>query len=230
MGAVYLIRHGQASFGASDYDQLCETGFLQSEVLGRALRERRAAPDAVFMGTMRRHRETAETCLRAGGYAFEPQALAGFDEFDHDEVLQRYLDEAPERQSLVADLSHDKNPRRRYQQAFSEAVARWVAGGKDADYAEPWPAFRRRCIEALDAVVQRLGPSRTAWVFTSGGVVTALCQPLLQIPDAHAFRLNLTLTNCGITKLIYGERGRYLSTLNEHSHFEAGDRRLITYR
>ena len=34
MGTLYLVRHGQASFGADDYDQLSELGHKQSVRLG----------------------------------------------------------------------------------------------------------------------------------------------------------------------------------------------------
>ena len=34
MGTLYLVRHGQASFGAADYDQLSELGRRQSVRLG----------------------------------------------------------------------------------------------------------------------------------------------------------------------------------------------------
>ena len=34
MSNIYLVRHGQASFGAADYDQLSELGLRQSALLG----------------------------------------------------------------------------------------------------------------------------------------------------------------------------------------------------
>ncbi|EPM78754.1 hypothetical protein A249_34210, partial [Pseudomonas syringae pv. actinidiae ICMP 18804] len=37
MGSIYLIRHGQASFGADDYDVLSPVGIRQSRVLGAHL-------------------------------------------------------------------------------------------------------------------------------------------------------------------------------------------------
>jgi broad specificity phosphatase PhoE len=37
MGTLYLVRHGQASFGADDYDQLSELGRRQSVRLGEYL-------------------------------------------------------------------------------------------------------------------------------------------------------------------------------------------------
>ena len=59
MGLVLLVRHGQASFGADDYDVLSETGVEQSRFLGRALAAQGVAPRAVVHGAMRRQRDTA---------------------------------------------------------------------------------------------------------------------------------------------------------------------------
>lgn len=230
MGVVYLIRHGQASFGAENYDQLSETGFTQARVLGEALKTRLPTVDAVVAGTLVRHRQTAETCLTAMGTSLLPTRTPGFNEFDHDELVARHTPRYANHAALAEDLLGAKDPRRAFQELFTQAVARWVAGKHDAEYTEPWPVFRDRCVRALEALIQGLGPSKTALVFTSGGPVTAICQHLLQIPDEHAFRLNWTLANCGITKVIYSDRGRYMSTLNEHAHFEGSQSALITYR
>jgi broad specificity phosphatase PhoE len=37
MGTLYLVRHGQASFGADDYDQLSDLGRAQAVRLGEYL-------------------------------------------------------------------------------------------------------------------------------------------------------------------------------------------------
>ncbi len=37
MGSIYLIRHGQASFGAANYDVLSNVGVQQAEHLGTYL-------------------------------------------------------------------------------------------------------------------------------------------------------------------------------------------------
>ena len=58
MGTLYLVRHGQASFGAADYDQLSPLGRQQSERLGAWFRERGLRFDAVLTGTLRRHAQT----------------------------------------------------------------------------------------------------------------------------------------------------------------------------
>lgn len=230
MGAIYLIRHGQASFGKSEYDALSQVGIEQSRILGDALRERAPKVDAVFCATQRRHRETAEACLRAYGYAAAPQEIADMNEYDHDEIIERYEPRYADRQAMFAELSQSGDLRRAFQEMFTRAVARWVSGQHDAEYRESWPTFRARCMRALDHMVSALGASKTALVFTSGGPISALAQTLLRIPDAYAFQINWTLVNCGVTKLIYSERGKYLLTLNEHAHFEGERRSLTTYR
>lgn len=230
MGAIYLVRHGQASFGKADYDKLSETGVEQALVLGKALRARVTQLDGAFAGAMHRHRQTAEHCLSTFGQPAELRINAGFNEFDHEEVVQRFKPAYANRLFMMADLARTLNPRRAFQQVFEQAVARWLGGEFDHEYAESWPAFQSRCVQALNDTVHELGPSKTALVFTSGGTITAICQHLLKIPDEHAFRLNHTLANAGVTKVIYGERGVYLSTVNEHAHFEGAHRELITYR
>ena len=69
MGQLLLVRHGQASWDADDYDVLSETGWEQSRLLGQALAARGIMPDVVVHGGMRRHRETAEACLAELGGA-----------------------------------------------------------------------------------------------------------------------------------------------------------------
>ena len=46
MGTLYLVRHGQASFGADNYDQLSPMGHRQALRLGEFWRERGMVFDA----------------------------------------------------------------------------------------------------------------------------------------------------------------------------------------
>jgi broad specificity phosphatase PhoE len=230
MGAIYLVRHGQASFGKADYDQLSDTGYEQARVLGAALRSRLPQLDAVATGAMKRHRQTAETCLEAMQVVVARTEMPGFNEFDHDQVVHRYEPRYSNRLLLLADMAKNLQPRRSFQEMFEKAVARWVSGEHDEEYSESWSGFRTRCVAALDTLIENLGPSKTAIVFTSGGTITAICQQQFHIPDEHAFKLNWTLANCAVTKIVYGDRGRYLSTVNEHAHFEGAHSKLITYR
>ncbi|NER60017.1 histidine phosphatase family protein, partial [Pseudomonas sp. MAFF212428] len=58
MGSIFLIRHGQASFGADDYDVLSPTGIAQSEALGDYLARLGLRLDRCVAGTLRRQQDT----------------------------------------------------------------------------------------------------------------------------------------------------------------------------
>src|SRR5689334_20040975 len=99
MGLVLLVRHGQASFGADDYDVLSETGVVQSRRLGEWLGETGLEPAAVLHGAMRRQRDTATAMVEAAGWPVVPELDEGWNEFDHIGVISRrgpdQLDQRP---------------------------------------------------------------------------------------------------------------------------------------
>lgn len=230
MGAIYLIRHGQASFGKADYDQLSGLGLQQPPVLGRSLKQRVPQLDVVQMGSMKRHRQTAEGCLQAMGQSQELIVNPDWNEYDHEQVIERYKPAYKNKLLMKADLAKTLNPRREFQKMFAAAIQRWISGDYDDEYTESWPQFKHRVTNALELLRQQMGPSKTAFVFTSGGPISAVAQQLLNITDEDIFSLNWTLANCGITKVIYSDRGMYLSSLNEHSAFEGAHQNMITYR
>ena len=64
MPTIYLLRHGQASFGTDDYDVLSDLGVHQARVAGAELERRDLRAPLVVSGTLRRQQDTAE--LAAG--------------------------------------------------------------------------------------------------------------------------------------------------------------------
>lgn len=230
MGAIYLIRHGQASFAAADYDDLSPLGREQGRVLGAALLQRHVQPDLVICGGMRRHAQTAAECL--GAQQREPrwEVDPGWDEYDHTEVLGGLDPRYREQTAIAADMMGQADPRRAFQQIFERAMARWTDGAFHHEYRESWPQFCQRVEDALARLTTRLGKSQSALVFTSGGAISIVCRKLLALGDTRTLLLSASLANASVTKLLVGGRGITLSTLNEHVHFESADKRLITYR
>ena len=89
MTHVYLVRHAQASFGAADYDQLSALGQRQAVLLGQWWRQTGRRIDSIAMGTLQRHRQTAEACLTAlGADNCDNLVDAGFNEYDHEAILR----------------------------------------------------------------------------------------------------------------------------------------------
>src|SRR5690349_18635189 len=94
MGQIYLVRHGQASFGSTNYDQLSPLGMEQARLLGKWFAQGNQQFNQIVTGTMQRHRQTADACFaalpRSGRGTSERDADAGFNEYNHHEVLVRH--------------------------------------------------------------------------------------------------------------------------------------------
>jgi broad specificity phosphatase PhoE len=233
VGTIYLVRHGQASFGSDDYDQLSPLGEEQSWHLGQWLSDCGRTLPAVVTGNQKRHLQTATACSAA--CTAPPRESwrqdSGFNEFDHQEVMDRFRPYLSEKRALDEYLSQSGNPRRAYQQLFSQAVSRWTSGEHDADYRESFLGFRKRVNEALRPLAESPKGAPETWVFTSGGAISAVIQELLAIPDHRIFELNWVLVNTGVTKLLYQPGKISLSFYNSQAHLERLQRpELITYR
>ena len=232
MGAIYLLRHGQASFGSNNYDQLSATGHAQARVLGRALQARGVQPDVLISGSMQRHQETAAGALAELGLPPETPLIehAGVNEFDHENVIEvaepRYADKLV----MMSEMAATGDPRRSFQKFFQDAVSRWVGGNHDDEYQEPWSVFKLRCVSALDDLVRQTPPKGTTLVFTSGGTISVICAHLLGLNDSQAFTINWTLANAGISKVLSGRDGLHLVSINEHAHLEGCEPPMLTYR
>lgn len=211
MPTVYLVRHGQASFGAADYDVLSPVGERQSTVVGVELRRRDVRVDQVRSGTLRRHRGTAAGCLPAAGVDQPVTEDRRWNEYDHLELVQASLDEPLSTQD--------------FQRKLEEALMAWLTGARST-----WPAFRDGAFGALGELFAELGRGGTGLVFTSGGVISAICAHLLGLPPAGYLALNRTMVNASLTKLVSGRSGVSLVSLNEHGHFEGPNRKLLSYR
>lgn len=226
MGVLLLVRHGQASFGADDYDVLSGTGHEQGRLLGRYLASRGVTPTAVVRGAMRRHRETAEAMLEGGGWSTEVVVDPGWDEFDHLAVV-----------AGLPDLPAGELDRRGFQEVFERATERWTAGEHDADYPESYAAFLARVRGSLARAAGSAGPGGTVVVVTSGGPIAAACAALLDPEAAESGeaaalarawrRLNTVVVNASFSRVTAGRTGPRLLTFNEHPHLEGEH---LTYR
>ena len=213
MGQILLVRHGQASFGADDYDVLSGTGEAQAADLAPVLRDLGEA--TLVHGSLVRQRRTAEIAAASAGY---PDTFTVDDRWDELDVLSLFAADPPD---LPEGAGHAE-----FQAAFEATTDRWTGGEHDADYAETWPAFQKRVGSAFEALVDVAG-SGHAVVFSSGGPIAAVATALLGAgPDTYR-RLLPVITNASVTKVVAGRRGISLVTFNEHAHLSP-DR--ITYR
>jgi broad specificity phosphatase PhoE len=222
VSSVLLVRHGQASFGAADYDVLSPTGHEQSRVLGAALAARGVTPDVVVVGEMRRHAETAAGVLEGAGWTADPAVDAGWNEFDHEQVLS--VHDSP-------TAREGESEKAAFQRWFEEATRRWTSGEHDEAYDESFAAFTGRVDASMARLTSSLPSRGTAVVLTSGGAIAWTVASLLA-DDLPArtdlwLRLNPVSINTGTSTIVRGGRGTTLVAFNAHDHLSPD---LLTYR
>jgi broad specificity phosphatase PhoE len=210
MGQIVLVRHGQASWGAEDYDVLSDLGEEQATAVGSALADLR--PDVVVSGSMLRQRRTAELAAAAAGWSVAASVDERWNEMDHLAVLAA--------QPTEFEGEPDK---RQFQAWFEAATDRWTSAEFDHDYDEPYAAFRARVTTAMnDSAV-----AGTAVVVTSGGPISVVGSELLDAGLTTYRRLAPVVINASVTTVVSGSRGLTLVGFNEHRHLPG---RLLTYR
>lgn len=222
MSQLLLVRHGQASFGAADYDQLSALGEEQARVLGAALAARGVEPTVVVAGEMKRHAQTATALLEGAGRDASVTVDAGWNEFDHLQVLE--VHGPPEADETVDEKAA-------FQRWFEQATLRWTGGEHDDEYEESFGAFASRVEASLARLAADLPEGGTAVVLTSGGPIAWAAASLLADDPALRtslwLRLNPVSVNTGLSKVVVGSRGTTLVSFNDHGHLSPD---LLTYR
>ncbi|HEX7889386.1 MAG TPA: histidine phosphatase family protein [Ramlibacter sp.] len=213
MGTLYLVRHGQASFGADDYDQLSELGQRQSVRLGEYFAERGIHFDGLIAGTLRRHKQTLAGILQGMNRAGEHLAWEGLNEYDSE--------------ALIATVHPDKLPKptspemyRHHFRLLRDAMARWMAGDTRPQGMPSYPAFVQGVSSALDHVrANHYG--QNVLVVTSGGPIATAVGHVLGTPPATTIELNLRIRNTAITEFAFTPKRHMLLTFNGIPHLDA---------
>jgi broad specificity phosphatase PhoE len=230
MGNIYLVRHGQASWDRDDYDQLSDLGAQQAAKLGdywRTFEE----PCAAVSGTMLRHQQTADGFFSGLQQRVPIRFNAGFNEFNHEQVLYRYKPEWRDLSVMRQYIAQQDEPDRVFMTHFTNALARWISGQYD-DYDESFVRFRSRCYRALTQMIEETRlisnteeqPKSTV-VFTSGGVIAMICGELMGLSHENSLKLNRRIVNSSVTKIVYSAGASHptqitLDSFNNYSHLD----------
>jgi len=239
MSTLALVRHGQASFFADNYDQLSPLGEEQARLLGDFWARYGERFDEVYVGPRVRQIETAaiagQRLLAAGLPWPEAQMLPEFDEHQVDRLIKQTMTQVaidyPDVGKLHADyvaaeLPHDKQ--RTFQLMFERVVMMWVKGEVAAEGVEPWQVFAQRVRDGLAKVLESERRGRRVAVFTSVGAVTVCLQACLGCDDRTALDLGWRVRNCSITEFVFGRGRLTLEGFNALSHLN--DPQLWTFR
>ena len=219
------MRHGQASFGAADYDQLSPLGRQQAVRLGQYWRDKGLRFDAVLTGTLRRHAQTYEGIaegLQQGDDAQQPLPLPlpllelpGLNEYDS--------------LALIRAIHTERLPRpdtaERYRQHFRllcDALAQWMAGVISPQGMPSWQEFSDGVHGALERVRrEHAGPEQNVLLVSSGGpIATAVGQVLGTAPEV-TIALNMRIRNSAVTEFSTSPKRLMLQTFNGLAHLDA---------
>lgn len=223
MGSIYLIRHGQASFGADDYDVLSPVGMRQSEALGDHLGQLGLTLDRCVAGDLRRQQDTGRLALarlQAAGNAVPVlETDTAFNEFDADAVIRALLPGLlPEEPEALHVLRNARQHRAEFQRLFALIVQRWHSGQHDTEGLESWAAFVQRTGDGLQRVVEQAASGDNIAIFTSGGTIAALLHRITGISASQAFELNWQIINTSLSQLKFRGSEVTLASFNSQAH------------
>jgi broad specificity phosphatase PhoE len=231
MATLYLVRHGQASFGEANYDALSDIGQEQAQVIGHWLHQAGVKPNYVVAGSLQRQQDTARIALETLT-GLSDTALPALDtdprlnEYDHEGIFRVG--------AQAAGHAAQPNPnmcRKDFQTLFEAAMKRWASGAHDAEYSETLGGFYARAEAAVKALQARPQKGETVLAFSSGGTIAMICRYALGMPLQQALMLNYMIANCTVSRFFYDDKRFSLSYFNNHGMFETLEGgRLVTFR
>jgi broad specificity phosphatase PhoE len=240
MSTLFLVRHAQASFGTEDYDRLSLTGHKQAYVAGEYLNASTGAIDAIYCGTMRRHRETADgiakTVRTKNGQIPEIRIDERLNEVDAEGQFKHLVPILSAADAALAALAQEaKTISRSYQKVLARVFTHWQDLPADYGHLESWPTFSTRVYSAVKEIARVAGSGSNTVVVSSGGSIATITQHVIGLPKSGAYPLFEALINCSITRILHSGERMSLSSFNDHSYLHSlgqmrNGEQLVTFR
>ena len=218
LGEIVFVRHGQASFGAEDYDKLSDLGWQQARWLGEHFVHEGRQFQVAASGDLRRHRETAEAIAETCG-ADETRILPGLNEM-HFEVLQAdaYAAGVISKREFIDTED--------FAREFPNIMRGWEAASFETTL-EPFADFNARVTEAVSALAQ---DDRDVLVVSSGGPKAAMMRHVLGLGTTQMAQVLLTIHNSSFSRFLVRNGGLMLGEFNATPHMAGPERaHLRTY-
>lgn len=223
MSSLYLIRHGQASFGSDNYDQLSTLGHKQSRWLGDHLAAHDDRFDCLFTGSLVRHHETADGIKQGLTYELPSVEDARLNEFNFIEICAAYLEQFPD------EAPNQDAQRHEFYRVLRAAMTAWAEGRLDAHVGESWASFQQRATDFTEEMKSSYVGQRVL-VVSSGGIIASIVGQALSVPHQHIIELNLQVKNTSINQCFFSTKRHRLHSFNTVPHLDVSDRKdSITY-
>lgn len=218
MSEFYLVRHGQASFGAKNYDKLSELGHQQARWLGEYFTARDISFSQVFMGDMLRHRETTQGILEGLSQSPTVTIDIGFNEFNFQNIGKSYLSLNPH-----SKLPENPTPADFYR-LLKLAMHAWSKDLLPRDtLEESWSDFKNRVQGALHLACNQ-NSDKPILIVSSGGAISMLMSLVLGLDAQQVIELNMQVRNTSISHFYFNKNNIRLSSFNNIPHLDSLDR------
>ena len=227
MTIIYAIRHGQASFGSSDYDRLSPLGTEQARQLGRYLDETGIRFDAVYAGTHRRQLETAAAVIEQMPGSPKTVSMAAFDEFNSGAILTLLEDghQSPEKPPHAATEAFGS--RAAFRSAMETAIAAAIETPERLAPEHRLDRFVDRVTAGITRIVSNAPDNGTIAVFTSGGTMAVFMQIALKLTLIETVRLPWQILNTAVSVFIHDRDRMDLQSFNTTTHLDRDGRRHL---
>ena len=221
MGTLYLVRHGQASFGADDYDVLSELGMRQAVRLGEYFKHKGITFDAALTGTLQRQINTFAGICKGMRVELEALQWPGLNEYDSEAVIA-----AIHPHKLEKPTSPEMY--RSHFRLLRDGLRQWMDGVVSPKGMPAYRDFVAGVTSALDHV--RTTHTGSVLLVSSGGPISTAVGQVLGTSPETTIELNLRIRNCSVTELAFTPKRHMLVTYNTLPHLDAPEHAgWITY-
>ena len=221
MTIIHLVRHGQASFGKEDYDNLSEIGLEQAFRLGQYFKTLNVNFDKILVGTLKRQIQTYNQIIKSYDKSIDYESTPLLNEYDVKSVLMGYV----KGRCLTKDELHDQKI---HFNLLRSAVAAWSENKISRYVNETWYEFDERAQKCLK-IINNTKP-KSILVVSSGGTISMILKQILSLPPSQFVNLHFQIFNSSYSKITINEFGMSLSLFNSIAHLDnQKNSDLITY-
>ena len=212
MGTLYLVRHGQASFGADDYDVLSPLGLQQATRLGEYFKSRGITFDAAMTGTLKRQTSTFEGICGGMGAAHAALQWPGLNEYDSHAVIATVHAGKLEKPTTSEQYRH-------HFRLLKDGLTQWMNGVVSPQGMPSYNDFVLGVTSALDHV--RKTHTGNVLLVSSGGPISTAVGHILGCSPEATIELNLRIRNASVTEFAFTPKRHMLVTYNTLPHLDA---------
>ena len=215
MGTLYLVRHGQASFGSANYDQLSPLGQQQCQRLGVYFSSKGLRFAQAITGTLQRQVQSLDAIVTGLGLAPQAQPevlrLPGLNEYDsHAVIAAIHPQPLPKPDSPEAYRQHFR--------VLRDGLKAWMAGRTQPHGMPSYADFVAGIHDALAQV--RAQADGDVLMVSSGGPISTVVTQVLRAPAETSVELNLRIRNSAVTEFAFNPKRLSLLTFNTLPHLD----------